>query len=131
MLSSEEIAYLKICYAVVAPRNERLDIMKPIQRSELATLILAAAILLGGYVRLNPSSLAGFAINDGGMFAVMVDDLRANGYALPAFTTYNHLDIPFAYPPLGFYLGALAADLSALRRCLPPVSERAVRVLSI
>jgi hypothetical protein len=86
--------------------------MKPIQRSELATLILAAAILLGGYVRLNPSSLAGFAINDGGMFAVMVDDLRANGYALPAFTTYNHLDIPFAYPPLGFYLGALAADLS-------------------
>ncbi len=29
----------------------------------------------------------------------------------PAFTTYNHLNIPFAYPPLGFYLGRIASDL--------------------
>src|SRR4029079_16611078 len=45
------------------------------------------------------------------MFAVMVDDLKASHYLLPAFTTYNHLNIPFAYPPLGFYLGRFASDL--------------------
>jgi hypothetical protein len=48
------------------------------------------------------------------MFAVMVDDLMVSQYRLPEFTTYNHLDIPFAYPPLGFYLGRISADLFGL-----------------
>jgi hypothetical protein len=65
-------------------------------------------------MRFNPTMLAGFAINDGGMFAAMVDDLKASHYVLPAFTTYNHLNIPFAYPPLGFYLGRITADLFGL-----------------
>jgi Uncharacterized membrane protein, required for N-linked glycosylation len=69
------------------------------------------AIFLGAFMRFNSTLLAGFAINDGGMFAVMVDDLKASHYLLPAFTTYNHLNIPFAYPPLGFYLGRIASDL--------------------
>jgi Dolichyl-phosphate-mannose-protein mannosyltransferase len=88
--------------------------MKPIRRTEWADLIFLLAIILGAFMRFNPTMLAGFAINDGGMFAVMVDDLKASNYWLPAFTTYNHLDIPFAYPPLGFYLGRLAADLFGL-----------------
>ena len=85
--------------------------MKPIRRTEWADLILLLAVFLGAFMRFNPTVLAGFAINDGGMFAVMVDDLKASHYLLPAFTTYNHLNIPFAYPPLGFYLGRIAADL--------------------
>ena len=85
--------------------------MKPIRRTDWADLILILAILLGAFVRFNPTLLSGFPINDGGMFAVMVDDLKASHYRLPAFTTYNHLDIPFAYPPLGFYLGRVASDL--------------------
>ena len=84
---------------------------KSITRDEWGTLILFLAILLGTYLRFNPTMLAGFAVNDGGMFAVMVDNLRANHYLIPAFTTYNFSNIPFAYPPLGFYFGALAADL--------------------
>lgn len=84
---------------------------KTITRSEWGTLILMLAILLGVFMRFNVTILAGFAVNDGGMFAVMVEDLRANGYFIPAFTTYNHFDIPFAYPPLGFYFGALAVDI--------------------
>jgi len=40
-----------------------------------------------------------------------VDDLRNNGYRIPAFTSYNHFNIPFAYPPLGFYFGAFAVDI--------------------
>jgi hypothetical protein len=85
--------------------------MKPIRRTEWSNLIFVLAVLLGGFMRFNPTLLSGFAINDGGMFAVMVDDLRASHYLLPAFTTYNHLNIPFAYPPLGFYLGRIASDL--------------------
>jgi len=82
---------------------------KSITRDEWSKLIVALAVLLGAYMRFNPTLLAGFAINDGGMFAVMVDDLKANNFLLPAFTTYNHLNIPYAYPPLGFYLGAIAS----------------------
>jgi hypothetical protein len=85
--------------------------MKPIRRTEWADLIFMIAIFLGAFMRFNSTLLAGFAINDGGMFAVMVDDLKASHYLLPAFTTYNHLNIPFAYPPLGFYLGRIASDL--------------------
>jgi hypothetical protein len=85
--------------------------MKSIRRTEWADLILILAVLLGTFIRFNPTMLAGFAINDGGMFAAMVDDLKTSRYLLPVFTSYNHLNIPFAYPPLGFYLGRLAADL--------------------
>ena len=88
--------------------------MKPIRRKEWADLILLLAIFIGTFMRFNPTLLAGFAINDGGMFAVMVDDLKASNYFLPKFTTYNHLNIPFAYPFLGFYLGRVAADLFGL-----------------
>jgi hypothetical protein len=87
---------------------------KDINRDEWSTLILFLAILLGTFMRFNPTWLAGFPINDGGMFAVMVDDLKTSGYRLPMFTTYNHLNIPYAYPPLGFYLGRIAADVSGL-----------------
>ncbi|HSL30101.1 MAG TPA: glycosyltransferase family 39 protein [Anaerolineales bacterium] len=88
--------------------------MKKIQREEWADLIFLMALLVGAFMRFNPTLLAGFPINDGGMFAVMVEDLEDSRYALPAFTTYNHLDIPYAYPPLGFYLGRITADLAGL-----------------
>ena len=87
---------------------------KSITRDEWSTLILFLAVLIGTFLRFNPTLLAGFAVNDGGMFAVMVDDLRANHYLIPAFTSYNLSYIPFAYPPLGFYIGALAADIFRL-----------------
>ncbi|HMB22689.1 MAG TPA: glycosyltransferase family 39 protein, partial [Anaerolineales bacterium] len=87
---------------------------KSITRAEWSTLLLFLAIVFGTYMRFNPTMLAGFPINDGGMFAVMVDDLKNSHYLLPAFTTYNHLSIPYAYPPLGFYLGRIAADLFGL-----------------
>src|SRR5512142_3029777 len=85
--------------------------MKQIHRKEWADLIFIFAVGLGTFIRFNPTLLAGFAINDGGMFAVMIDDLKTSHYLLPAFTSYNHMQIPFAYPPLGFYLGRIASDL--------------------
>lgn len=52
-----------------------------------------------------------FPLNDGGMFAQIIEDIRAAHFILPTHTTYNFLDIPLAYPPLAFYLGALCTAL--------------------
>jgi hypothetical protein len=77
-----------------------------LDKDELGILILFAAILFGGIFRLLPSWLAGFPVNDGGMFYVMMEDLQANHFIPPLYTSYNQLNIPFAYPPLAFYIGA-------------------------
>ena len=79
-------------------------------------LFLFAAILFGAVVRFWPVIANGFPLNDGGMFYTMIRDLKANHYILPQFTSYNFADIPFAYPPLGFYIAASLSDLL-------PVSE--------
>ncbi|MCK9487025.1 MAG: hypothetical protein M0R73_10085 [Dehalococcoidia bacterium] len=59
---------------------------------------------------------AGFPLNDGGLFVVMSQDIQAAGYALPWTTSYNpagyEAAIPFAYPPLAFYIAALIEDLT-------------------
>jgi Dolichyl-phosphate-mannose-protein mannosyltransferase len=75
------------------------------------TLLLFLAILFGGIVRFAPAVLSDFPINDGGMFFVMTEELQANHYKLPEVSNYNGLQIPFAYPPLGFYLAGLSSDL--------------------
>lgn len=53
-------------------------------------------------------------LNDGGMFAQIVDELRANGLRLPTTTNYNFLGIPLAYPPLAFYIAAIIGKVTAL-----------------
>jgi len=80
---------------------------RSVGETEWTWTIFGLAFLFGAIVRLLPAFLAGFPINDGGMFAVMIRDLLASHLSLPAFTTYNYSNIPFAYPPLGLYLGAL------------------------
>lgn len=70
--------------------------------------------LLGGYIRFFPALTSHFPVNDGGLFYQMTQDLLQNGFALPLTTQYNHLEIAFAYPPLGFYLAALFHILTGL-----------------
>ncbi len=65
---------------------------------------VALALVIGGLVRGIPLVTAGFPLNDGGLFATMISDLVAHGFLLPDQTSYNGLAIPFAYPPLGFYV---------------------------
>jgi hypothetical protein len=101
-----------------------------LSRDETAGLILLAAILFGGIFRLLPAWLAGFPVNDGGMFYAMMKDLQANRYVPPLYTSYNQLDIPFAYPPLGLYLGAGLNELTGMSlisvlQWLPPVVHTA------
>jgi hypothetical protein len=82
-----------------------------LSKDEIGTLILLVAFIFGTWFRIMPAWRAGFPINDGGMFYTMIMDLQANHFILPFFTTYNHTSIPFAYPPLGFYIGAGISDL--------------------
>lgn len=89
-------------------------------------IFLLLAFLLGGIVRFMPVFMAGFPVNDGGMFYVMVEELQANRFLLPAFTQYNLADIPFAYPPFGLYVTALVSSLLRVPaldivRWLPPL----------
>jgi hypothetical protein len=79
-------------------------------------LFLFTALLFGAVVRFVPAALNRFPLNDGGMFYTMIRDLKTNHYILPQFTNYNFLNIPFAYPPLGFYVAASFSNLL-------PVSE--------
>ncbi|MCC7366462.1 MAG: hypothetical protein IT303_19045 [Dehalococcoidia bacterium] len=65
---------------------------------------------LGILVRAIQVVPADFPLNDGGMFYAMTRDLQANGYRLPEFTSYNGGHIPFAYPPLAFYVTGLVDD---------------------
>lgn len=86
--------------------SRRLNDMDP------SILFLAVAILIGGTLRLYGVLRSSFPINDGGLFYTMIRDLMANGYRLPVTTSYNHLDLPFAYPPLMLYLAGFLADLT-------------------
>jgi hypothetical protein len=84
---------------------------RTLSADDQATLILFAAIIFGLCFRIVPAWIAGFPINDGGLFHTMILDLQTNHYIPPAHTTYNQLNIPFAYPPLGFYISAGISDL--------------------
>lgn len=64
------------------------------------------ATLAGAIARGAPVFAAGFPINDGGLFASMVDDILHSGQAIPTWTSYDGLNGPFAYPPLAFLVTA-------------------------
>lgn len=50
-----------------------------------------------------------FPFGDGGLFVEMIYAIKDNGYLLPSHVNYNGHQIPFVYPPLGFYLALLFA----------------------
>ncbi len=70
---------------------------------------LALALLAAALIRLPPPLEADFPINDGGFFTVMAEEIRAAHFELPVHTSYNRLNLPMAYPPLGLYTAALLA----------------------
>lgn len=94
-----------------------------LSRDQWVILLLVITGLFSIATRLFPALMTGFPLNDGGMFLVMVRDLRANGFSLPAFTSYNFQNIPYAYPPFGMYaaglIGALGIPDLELLRWLP------------
>jgi hypothetical protein len=81
------------------------------RRLDWGVLFLFTALLFGAVVRFVPAASSGFPLNDGGLFYTMIRDLKANHFVMPQFTTYNFVDIPFAYPPVGFYIAAIFSTL--------------------
>ena len=81
-------------------------------RKTPSLVFLLLAILIGGTIRMAQVLRLDYPINDGGLFYTMTLELQANDYHLPETSAYNRLGIPYAYPPLGFYLAGLLADLT-------------------
>jgi len=83
-------------------------------RQRFSRLLLFTSILFGLVIRLAAPVSADGPVNDGGLFLQMTRDLQENRYVLPLQTIYNHGDIPFAYPPLGFYLAGFLQSLTQI-----------------
>lgn len=78
--------------------------------SNTAYLIaLALVFVFAAIVRLYFVMTASFPLNDGGMFMQAIIDLQHSHFMLPQYIHYNGLPIPYAYPPLGFYVAGLIA----------------------
>lgn len=69
----------------------------------LLALVIAAS--LGFRVAL--ALATDFPINDGALFYEFVKSIAASFPSLPETVRYNGMDVPFAYPPLSFWIGAL------------------------
>ena len=77
------------------------------QSKDVSRFFLILAVFFGLYIRLFPLFKTSFPLVDGGMFYTMIKDLQSSHFILPVFTTYNQAEIPFAYPPLAFYIAGL------------------------
>jgi len=90
---------------------EKIQKIKPVPRTlskdEAGLLLAISALIFGGWMRIFTALSIDFPINDGGLFYKMVQVIQANGYSLPAHFYYNGLEIPFAYPPVAFFLTAV------------------------
>jgi len=75
---------------------------------------VGAALLVALATRLPYFTASDFPLNDGGMFAAMTADLMNARFALPLVTTYNLEGIPYAYPPLSFYLVGITSGVTGL-----------------
>lgn len=79
---------------------------RPITLEDLGILFLMLAVILGGWLRLFAPGTAGFPLNDGGLFLVIMKAIQNNHFSLPHTIEFNGLTLPFAYPPFGFFVGA-------------------------
>jgi hypothetical protein len=77
----------------------------------LGGFFLQLALVFGAWFRISTPLDAGFPINDGGLFYLMIQALRDNLYRLPEHIQYNGLNIPFAYPPFAFYVAGVLTDI--------------------
>lgn len=77
------------------------------RNGRVVLLGLTFAVLLGLAVRLPFFTKNDFTLNDGALFVQMAQAVLENGFALPKNIQYNMTEIPFAYPPLSFYIVAL------------------------
>lgn len=93
--------------------------------------MLWTVIGIGISLRFLPGLQTDFPLNDGGMFLSMIRDLRANHFLLPAITSYNVSNIPYAYPPFGMFAAALLSTVFSIPEIsvlhwLPAIASAAI-----
>jgi hypothetical protein len=76
-------------------------------------VLLAAALAAGLAVRLHLLHATDFPINDGALFVAFIEAIVPVFPRLPDTVAFSGLSIPFAYPPLSFWLAAGAVRLGA------------------
>lgn len=86
----------------------------PWNRRHLIILCVFLSLTLGLLVRAPYFLKNDFILNDGALFAQMAETIRAAGFEIPDVIRYNHTSIPFAYPPLSFYLVAAVAEIFSI-----------------
>ena len=84
------------------------------QSKDVSRFFLILTAFFGLYVRLFPLFKTAFPLVDGGMFYTMIKDLQASHFVLPVFTSYNHAEIPYAYPPLAFYVAGFVNTVTGI-----------------
>ena len=70
--------------------------------------------IIGYLIRSSIVNSSDFPINDGGMFYSIIRDVRESNFTLPQYISYNLTSTPFAYPPLGFYIGAFLVQVFSI-----------------
>ncbi|MFN8627430.1 MAG: hypothetical protein U0587_15815 [Candidatus Binatia bacterium] len=102
-------------------------VSKPATKERLAFFALVTLIIAAGaWLRMKDALAASFPINDGGLHFVLIQELVANHFRLPMITSYNHLSIPFVYPPLSTYFAAFVhvwfgIDILKILTLAPPL----------
>lgn len=85
------------------------------QENRFNVFVIFFATLIGVLVRFPYlTSKDEFPFGDGGLFVEMIYAIKDNNYLLPSFVNYNGYQIPFAYPPFGFYLALFWARIFSM-----------------
>ncbi|WP_256290575.1 glycosyltransferase family 39 protein [Halobellus inordinatus] len=117
----------------LSPREVRMVLgrLAPIDREDLRWLGIglgAGLLAVAVYLATNPYPAYG-----AGLYVQIATEISAHGYGLPAWIPgYTADSVPFAYPPLQFYVLAVLLDLGGdpvvLARLLPSVGYLALLV---
>ena len=92
------------------------DFYSFIQTKFFFNVVLISSILLGIFLRILPHIVMGFSsnlpLNNGGLYLFFSEIIAQNNFSYPTYIPfYTENGIPFAYPPLIFYLLALISKI--------------------
>ncbi len=97
----------------VVPNDHPIDDAADLSRARYMAAV-AGVLVLAFVLRLSYTLRSDFPLNDGAMFYTMARDIQNNGYALPAFTSFDNAQIPFGYPPLMMYAAGVLDRLTPM-----------------
>ena len=92
------------------------DFYSFIQSKFFFNVVLISSIILGIFLRLLPHVVMGFSsnlpLNNGGLYLFFSEIIAQNNFSYPTYIPfYTENGVPFAYPPLIFYLLALVHQM--------------------